>query len=170
MSEVSLNETGLSEFMKTNPDGTLEDIARQYQTSLLDVVDALPSRTLVGGEKFDAVWDELTTWGPLTTLVHNHDVILEFHGELPSGFHRHGYFNLRGKNGLSGHIKAENVRHIALIERPFMGMATASIVFFNEQKQAMFKVFLGRDSHRQLLPEQVEAFRRLGAGLASGAK
>lgn len=165
MSEVTLNE-----FMKTNPDGTLEDIARQYQTSLLDVVDSLPTRTIAAGDKFDTVWDAMTACGPVTTLIHNHDVILEFHGELPSGFHRHGYYNLRGKSGLSGHIKAENIRHIALIERPFMGMATASIVFFNEQKQAMFKVFLGRDSHRQLLPEQVEAFRRLAADLASNAQ
>ena len=35
--------------------------------------------------------------GNVTTLVHTQDVILEFSGELPSGFHRHGYFNLRGK-------------------------------------------------------------------------
>ncbi len=30
---------------------------------------------------------------------------------------------------MSGHIKAENCTHIALIERKFMGMDTASILF-----------------------------------------
>lgn len=58
MSEVTLNE-----FMKTNPDGTLEDIARQYQTSLLDVVDSLPTRTIAAGDKFDTVWDAMTAQG-----------------------------------------------------------------------------------------------------------
>lgn len=166
MTDIALQMT-LSEFMQTNPDGTLEDVAKKYNVSLLEVVAALPVHTITRGEQFDTVWDEVTTWGTVTTLVHNADVILEFQGELPSGFHRHGYYNLRGKNGLSGHIKAENCRHIALIERDFMGMATASIVFFNEQKNAMFKIFLGRDSHRQLLADQVTAFRQLADKLKS---
>lgn len=42
-----------------------------------------------------------------------------------------------------------------------MGMDTASVVFFNASGAAMFKIFLGRDSHRQLLSAQVEAFRAL---------
>lgn len=115
--------------LKTEPDGTLEAIAEQYNTTLLEVVKNLPSPTVVSGDKFDTVWDTVCEWGNVTTLVHTTDVILEFSGELPSGFHRHGYFNLRGKHGMSGHIKAENCTHIALIERKFMGMDTASILF-----------------------------------------
>ncbi|MCV5231375.1 heme utilization cystosolic carrier protein HutX, partial [Escherichia coli] len=86
-----------------------------------------------------------------------------------SGFHRHGYFNLRGKHGMSGHIKAENCTHIALIERKFMGMDTASILFFNKEGSAMLKIFLGRDDHRQLLNEQVSAFHTLAASLKEHA-
>ena len=52
-----------------------------------------------------------------------------------------------------------------MIERKFMGMDTASILFFNQQGVAMFKVFLGRDEHRQLLPEQLSAFRQLAQQL-----
>lgn len=160
MSHVSLRE-----FMKTEPDGTLEAIASQYGVTLLEVVENLPSHTLVSGDKFDAVWDSVCQWGNVTTLVHTADVILEFTGELPSGFHRHGYFNLRGKKGMTGHIKAENCTHIALVERKFMAMDTASILFFNAAGSAMFKIFLGRDDHRQLLTAQVEAFRTLGQTL-----
>lgn len=160
MSHVSLRE-----FMKTEPDGTLEAIAAQYGVTLLEVVENLPSHTLVSGDKFDAVWDSVCQWGNVTTLVHTADVILEFTGELPSGFHRHGYFNLRGKKGMTGHIKAENCTHIALVERKFMAMDTASILFFNAAGSAMFKIFLGRDDHRQLLAAQVEAFRALGQTL-----
>lgn len=160
MSNVSLHD-----FLKTEPDGTLEAIAGQYDTTLLEVVKNLPSHTLVAGDKFDTVWDTVAEWGKVTTLVHTADVILEFTGELPSGFHRHGYFNLRGKKGMTGHIKAENCTHIALVERKFMAMDTASILFFNAAGSAMFKIFLGRDDHRQLLSEQVDAFRTLAAVL-----
>ena len=79
------------------------------------------------------------------------------------------YFNLRGKKGMTGHIKAENCTHIALIERKFMGMDTASILFFNQAGSAMFKIFLGRDEHRQLLAEQVSAFHTLSSSLKEHA-
>ena len=164
MSNVSLHD-----FLKTEPDGTLEAIASQYNTTLLEVVKNLPSHTLAAGDKFDTVWDTVAEWGKVTTLVHTADVILEFTGELPSGFHRHGYFNLRGKKGMTGHIKAENCTHIALVERKFMAMDTASILFFNAAGSAMFKIFLGRDDHRQLLSEQVDAFRTLAAVLKGEA-
>ncbi|PWC23715.1 heme utilization cystosolic carrier protein HutX [Brenneria nigrifluens DSM 30175 = ATCC 13028] len=157
----------LYELLATEPDGTLEDIAAQYDTSLFDVVKALPEvqRTLVAGERFDQVWEAIAGWGEVTLISHTADAILEFKSELPSGAHRHGYFNLRGRNGLSGHIRAVNCRHIAFIERKFMAMDTASVVFFNAAGAAMFKIFLGRDSHRQLLTTQVEAFRTLALEL-----
>ena len=160
-----MSNVSLQDFLKTEPDGTLEAIAGQYNTTLLEVVKNLPSHTLVAGNKFDTVWDTVCEWGKVTTLVHSADVILEFTGELPSGFHRHGYFNLRGKKGMTGHIKAENCTHIALVERKFMAMDTASILFFNAAGNAMFKIFLGRDDHRQLLAEQVDAFRTLATVL-----
>ncbi|EJF7711057.1 MULTISPECIES: heme utilization cystosolic carrier protein HutX [Providencia] len=156
-----MSNVALADFLKTEPDGTLETIAKQYDTTLLDVVRHLPDMALTIGKHFDLIWDAVHTWGNVTTLVHTQDVILEFSGELPSGFHRHGYFNLRGKKGMAGHIKAENCTYIALIERKFMGMDTASILFFNQSGDAMFKIFLGRDEHRQLLQEQLEAFRLL---------
>ena len=155
----------LQQFLMTEPDGTLETIATQFETTLLEVVRHLPSRSLMSGEQFDIVWDNVMKWGNVTTLVHTQDVILEFSGELPSGFHRHGYFNLRGKKGMTGHIKAENCQYIAMIERKFMSMDTASILFFNQEGVAMFKIFLGRDEHRQLLPEQLSAFRQLAQQL-----
>lgn len=164
-----MSHVSLQEFMQTGPDGTLEAIAAQYGVTLLEVVKHVPQHALAAGEKFDTVWDAVCEWGSVTTLVHTADVILEFSGSLPSGFHRHGYFNLRGKQGLSGHIKAENCAHIALVERKFMGMDTASIIFFNPAGEAMFKIFIGRDEHRQLLAEQLDAFRTLAAALKAGS-
>lgn len=93
----------------------------------------------------------------MTLISHTPDAILEFKSVLPTGTHRHGYLNLRGRNGLSGHIRATHCQQIALIERKFMGMDTASVVFFNASGDAMFKIFLGRDDHRQLLAHELRA-------------
>ncbi|AAM84134.1 heme utilization cystosolic carrier protein HutX [Yersinia pestis] len=161
----SMNRSPLAEFLATQPDGTLEQIAQDYQVSVLDVVRALPERVLVGAEHFDRIWDSMTEWGDVTTLVHTADVILEHKGPLPSGTHRHGYFNLRSKQGLSGHIRAQNCQAIALLERPFMGMATASVQFFNQQGEVMFKVYVGRDEHRQLRADGLAAFHQLAQQL-----
>lgn len=160
-----MSQDSLSDYLQTAPEGTLEAIAQQYHTTLLDVVQHLPAVTLSTGDRFDLVWDSVCQWGEVTTLVHTPDVILEFSGHLPSGSHRHGYFNLRGKQGMSGHIKAENCQYIALIERKFMSMDTASILFFNRDGGAMLKIFLGRDEHRQLRREQLDAFHTLAAFL-----
>ncbi|NIF33533.1 heme utilization cystosolic carrier protein HutX [Enterobacter sp. Cy-643] len=160
-----MTSVSLADYLKTQPDGTLESIAAQYNVTLLDVVSQLPAQALVSGEQFDTVWDTVVEWGCVTTLVHTPDVIIEFSGELPSGFHRHGYFNLRGKKGMTGHIKAANCTHIALVERKFMGMDTASILFFNQAGSAMLKIFIGRDDHRQLLADQLAAFRALAEKL-----
>lgn len=164
-----MNKPLLGEYLAGQPDGTLEQIAQEYQVSLLDVVSALPNRTIVSAEYFDTVWDTMTEWGELTTLVHTADVILEFHGLLPSGFHRHGFYNLRTKQGMSGHIRAQNCQSIALVERPFMGMETASVQFFNQQGSAMLKVFVGRDDHRQLRADALAAFRELAKQLKENA-
>ncbi|AXF74904.1 heme utilization cystosolic carrier protein HutX [Erwinia tracheiphila] len=160
----------LSELMQTHPDGMLEEIAGRYKVSLLAVIEALPAKTLIDGGHFDAVWENITGWGAVTTLVNNQDIILELHGSLPPGHHSHGYFNLHGKDGLSGHIRASHCRHIAFVERPFMGMATASVLFLNAQGQAMLKIFVGRDSHRQLLADQLAAFHQLAESLSKGDK
>lgn len=159
------NKLPLAEFLATQPDGTLEQIAQDYQVSPLDVVRALPERILAGAEQFDRVWDSMTEWGDVTTLVHTADIILEHKGPLPSGFHRHGYFNLHDKQGLSGHIRAQNCQAIALLERPFMGMATASVQFFNQRGEVMLKVYVGRDEHRQLRADGLAAFHQLAQQL-----
>lgn len=158
-----MTQTTLRDLLATAPDGTLEAIAEQFQVSLFTVVEAMPEhqRTLVAGTQFDRVWDTLTTWGEVTLISHTADAILEFKSVLPTGTHRHGYFNLRGKNGVSGHIRATHCQQIAFIERKFMGMDTASVVFFNTSGEAMFKIFLSRDEHRQLLTQQVDAFHQL---------
>lgn len=161
MTEQSNNQMKLIDFMQTNPEGTLEKIAQDYQVSLSEVIQALPNVKLADGNQFDTIWQEVETWGEITFLIHTKDIIAEFSGELPSGSHRAGYFNLKHKQGLSGHIKAEHCQQIAFIERNFMKMSTASIIFLNKHGEAMFKIFVGRDSHHQLKADQLDKFKVL---------
>ncbi|RKS87742.1 heme utilization protein HuvX [Orbus hercynius] len=156
-----MSKLTLTELMATNPDGALEKIAAEYQVSLLTVIQALPHCRLLAGQHFDQVCQAVEQWGNVTILVNTPDIIFEFYGNLPSGKHGHGYYNLQGKQGFSGHISAQRCQHIAFIERKFMGVDTASILFLNDAGQAMFKIFVGRDEQRNLQAEQLSAFRQL---------
>ncbi|MGS0726795.1 ChuX/HutX family heme-like substrate-binding protein, partial [Shewanella sp. 0m-11] len=50
---------------------------------------------------------------------------------------------------------------IALISKPFRGTESHSINFFGAQGEVVFKVYLGRDKKRVLLPDQVARFIEL---------
>lgn len=153
-----MSKQALKDFLATEPDGTLEQVSEEYSASLYEVISLLPHSTVISGQHFDDVWNEVTQWGDIVLLTHSHDAILEHSGELPKGTHKHGYFNLHKTNGLSGHIKADHCTHIALVKRKFMGTDTASIIFLNQTGSAMFKIFLGRDKDRQLQTSQLERF------------
>jgi hypothetical protein len=153
----------LSERLATNPDGILEEIARTYGVSTLDVVRALPEahRALVSGERFEEVMTAVSAWGPILFIVHTPDIVLECEGPLPPGTFGRGYFNLHGESPLGGHIRAGRCAEIAFVSRPFMGRTSCSIQFFNTDGEAMFKIFVRRDAARNLIAEQVEAFEQL---------
>ncbi|BCL74991.1 hypothetical protein JHS3_07270 [Jeongeupia sp. HS-3] len=161
--------TPLAERLALDADGILENLAREYGVSLLDVVTAMPeatpeaSRTLLPGERFAEVMADISDWGDVTVLTHSADAILEFHGRVPVGRSAHGFFNLRGGGALSGHIRTDRCKTIALVERPFMGLATASVIFFNPEGAAMYKVFVHRNKDKSLDAEQLLRFRALAA-------
>ena len=151
------------------PDGVLEAMAQNSGASLLQVMQRLPGQgvKLLPAEKFDDVWNELRGWGEVLFIVHTEDIVLECVGTLPEGSHGHGYFNIHGDSPIGGHIKAANCEAIALVDRPFHGKRSCSIQFLNTSGNAMFKVFVRRDSERQLLTEQLGKFEALSnQGLA----
>jgi putative heme utilization carrier protein HutX len=159
----------LDDRLKQNADGILEQIARDYAVSTFEVVRALPAelRTIVPGDKFEAVLTELTTWGEVLFIVHTADIVLECAGNIPAGNFGRGYFNLHGDSPIGGHIKADNCAHVAFVSRPFMGRPSRSLQFFNRSGEAMFKVFVRRDKDRNLLPGQVALFDELASRMAT---
>ncbi|HXF53968.1 MAG TPA: heme utilization cystosolic carrier protein HutX [Hyphomicrobiaceae bacterium] len=161
----------LNERLAGNPDGILEQIAREYGVSTLEVVRQLPpeNRTIVAGNLIIEIMQEVTTWGDILFIVHTADIVLECKGPLPPGTLGHGYFNLHGESPIAGHIRAENCQAIAFVSRPFMARPSRSLQFFNQAGEAMFKIFVRRDQARNLIAEQVERFDRLRNRLQSEA-
>jgi heme iron utilization protein len=171
MSGTVVERPALAERLRQNPDGVLEQIARDYAVSTFDVLLALPDehRTILPGSRFEGLLEAVTEWGEVLFIVHTPDIVLECAGKIPPGTFGRGYFNLHGDSPIGGHIKAENCKHIAFVSRPFMGRPSRSLQFFNAAGEAMFKIFVRRDKERNLLPEQVERFDALRARMLSSA-
>lgn len=159
----------LTERLAQSADGILEQIARDYAVSTFEVVRALPAehRTIVPGSSLQGILQSMTDWGEVLFIVHTPDIVLECAGKVPPGSFARGYFNLHGDSPIGGHIKADNCAHIAFVTRPFMGRPSCSLQFFNGAGEAMFKVFVRRDSERNLIAEQVQRFDALRQELAA---
>lgn len=168
MTVESIQETEretLSARLAHNPDGVLEQIAREYDVSTLEVVRNLPPahRTILEGSHFADILQDVTAWGEILFIVHTPDIVLECKGTLPPGSYGRGYYNIHGDSPIGGHVRAENCEKIAFVARPFMGRESRSLQFFNAAGEAMFKIFVVRDANRELVPEQVEKFDTLRA-------
>jgi putative heme utilization carrier protein HutX len=139
-------------------------IAEQLNLTEGEVVLALPKAmvTAIAGVDAEAILQQLSDWGPVTTIVHSQGSIFEVKASFPKGKSAHGYYNLMGKEGqLHGHLQLDKVAHIALVSKPFNGKESHFIGFFTAAGDGIFKVYLGRDAKRQLIPEQVEKFQKL---------
>jgi putative heme utilization carrier protein HutX len=153
------------------PDGVLEAVVAAHGVPLQSVIECLPADkwTRISGEHFVDVMQDISNWGGTTFIVHTKDVIAEFEGPLPSGTSGHGFYNLKGGGGLSGHLRATNCSAIIFLRRLFMGVETQSVQFFNADGEAMFKIFVGRDENRQLKADQIKRFAALEARFPAAA-
>lgn len=174
-SRESLNDSqrqALRERLARNPAIILEMLAESSQCPLQEVLDCLPeaTRQRTGGERFVEIMQAIAAWKtPVTLVVHSADLILEVTAPLPSGYAGHGFYNLKDEGGAHGHLRPQNCGAIYLVERPFMGKPTASLVFLNKAGDTMLKIFAGRDDAGLLLAAQVEAMRGLFAAQACAA-
>ena len=149
----------------------LEQIAREYGVSTLEVVRNLPAEqgTVVSGEAFADIMQDITTWGEILFLIHNGDIVLECTGALPAGTFGHGYFNIHGDSPIGGHIKADNCKAIAFVARGAKRISM-SVQFYNAAGDAMFKIFVRRDDQRELIADQVQRFEALRARMAPASQ
>ncbi|MFA0087764.1 HuvX protein [Vibrio sp. 10N.286.49.C2] len=139
-------------------------IALQLEVSECDVVCAFPADMVAisDGSMAQEILESLTTWGPVTTIVHSFGSIFEVKAPFPKGKVARGYYNLMGKEGeLHGHLKLDLIVKVALVSKPFMGNESHYFGFFDEQGNNVFKIYLGRDKKRQLLSDQVIRFKEM---------
>lgn len=151
------------QMLAEKPDAMVESVAKKAGVSTRAVLELTPAegRTLISAERFEALWQELATWGTVLFLVHTPDVVLECEGSLPVGSFGHGYYNIHGDSPIGGHIKASNCAAIYVVDRQLPSRRVCSVQFFNGAGDVMFKVFVRRDAQRALLPDQLEKFEAL---------
>ncbi|MFA6267734.1 MAG: heme utilization cystosolic carrier protein HutX [Pseudolabrys sp.] len=154
--------------LEAEPGVVIETFAKDNGATCQAVVEAMPA-SMVRFAKGDfgttapfvAVMADVANWGDVTFIVHTDDGIFEIGGPIPPGSEARNYYNLSGSKGLHGHLRAERCAGICFMERPFFGRLSASILLFNRDGGIMFKIFVGRDDKRELLADQLAAFRRL---------
>ena len=152
------------EILEKDPSLLPSDIAKQLNLSEFEVVKSLPETmvTLIAGVKAQEILEGLVGFGDVTTIVHSFGSIFEVKAPFPKGKIAHGYYNLMGREGqLHGHLKLDLMHDIALVSKPFRDSESHYFGFFNEDGHSIFKIYLGRDKKRQLLPEQVSVFNVL---------
>ena len=149
------------------PDGVLEAAAARHGVSLLDATRCLPEAlwAATAGAHFVEAIEDIASWGDVIIIIHTRDAIFEVEGPMPKGTLGQGFYNLKGGQALSGHLRPERCTDIVFLSRPFMGTPTRSVQFFNAAGEAIFKIFVGRDAARQLKPDQMERFEQLARRL-----
>ncbi|OIN28985.1 heme utilization cystosolic carrier protein HutX [Vibrio barjaei] len=160
----------VAEILEQEPSLLPAAIAEKLHVTECDVVCALPDEmvAIAEGSVAQELLESLTTWGPVTTIVHSFGSIFEVKAPFPKGKVARGYYNLMGKEGeLHGHLKLDLITKVALVSKPFMGSESHYFGFFDETGHNVFKVYLGRDKKRVLFPEQVEQFNTLKQRLSS---
>lgn len=159
----------LVRLLADNPGAIVEEVAKSENVTTREVVEALPEqmRKFAPGSAFIDVMKDIGDWGDVTLIVHTDDGIMEVGGPIPAGEVGRGYYNVPGSKGFHGHLRHERCAGVAFVERPFMGRASASVLFLNVDGGIMFKVFVGRDEKRELKTDQLAKFRALADRLCN---
>lgn len=137
-------------------------IAEECGITEQQAAHALPSqmRAFCGGDKFNAVWQGLTTWPGATFIMRHGGSVVEIKGRIPAGKDGGGYFNLEHGAPLGGHIRSSEVAEICFLSLPFMGLESHSVQFFDAAGAVLFSVYVGREN-RVLIPEALEGFQAM---------
>lgn len=165
---TSLKEQ-VAELLAANPHLHTTDLAKQLNVGEGAIIKALPNNlvTLLPQDQVQPLLDQLPSWGSVTTIIEKAGSLWEVKAPFPAGTHARGYFNLNmGHTAnpelqLQGHLLTESFTQVALVAKPFRGKESYAIVFLLANDEVAFKVYLGRDAERNLLPEQVARFKEL---------
>jgi putative heme utilization carrier protein HutX len=150
----------LTERLTRPHQGTLETLAEKYAFSLYEATGCLAEgqRRHFDGDQMVSVLETISEWGEVLLLINNKDGVFECKGTIPKGTVGRGYYNLGSGSPISGHLCHDKCQGIYCLRRSFKKKETCSVQFFNQEGEAMFKIFLGRDAQGGILPEQLTQF------------
>lgn len=154
--------------IEEEPNLMLGELARQLGVSEGAVASALSEdmRRFAPAERFEEIWDAMTGWEKVTFIVAAENAIVEVRGKLPKGRFGHGFFNLMDKNNpLGGHLRADQLRSVCFLSKPFFGLESHSVQFYDGEGRQMFAVHVGREG-RELIGSVREAFFELRDAMA----
>jgi len=148
---------------REDPNFMLHEMASQLGVSEGAIAAALPEDmcTVVAGGVFEEIWEAMTAWEKMTLVVPNPGGIFEIKGRLPNGRHGNGFFNI-GEPGhpIGGHLRSERIMAIAFLSKPFMGMESHSVRFYDTDGSLIMAVYAGREG-RAVIPAVRESFKSL---------
>ncbi|MBE2895669.1 heme utilization cystosolic carrier protein HutX [Pasteurellaceae bacterium HPA106] len=158
----------VAQLLAQTPEMNTLDLATKLAVGEGNVILALPEKwvTVLPGEQCETLLEHLTQWGNLVTIIEKEGSIFEVKQPFPHGRSGYGYYNLNMHGGAStgtlyGHLKLSQVDKIALVSKPLRGKESYAFAFITKCGQVMFKIYLGRDEKRALIPEQVTKFKQL---------
>jgi hypothetical protein len=146
-----------------DPNVMLDKLARRFGISEGAVAAALDADmcTLAPPHAFERIWDTMSQWRKVTFIAVAPGAIAEISGRLPRGKSGYGFFNF-GEAGcpLAGHVRVDDLNQVCLVSKPFMGLESHSVRFYNQDGDLMFAVYVGRNG-KSLIPSVREGFLNL---------
>ena len=120
----------------------------------------------LGRDQILPLLQALPGWGNTTTIVFSRGCVFEYKGCFPAGQLVEGYYNLgESTAGFHGHLRLDALAQVKFQDKPHRGRASYALVFQDEPGSTVFKLFLGRGNDGEVLPQQLEEFRRIRATL-----
>jgi putative heme iron utilization protein len=121
-------------------------VATTLGTTEAAVLAGVAARTgaATDGAAFVRVWESLRTWREAVTIVMKGGHVLEVHGRVNEGVPstQSRYFNLKGHDGVSGHLRPDLVAGIYAVTLPGRNGPEYGIAFADGAGSVAFAVYL----------------------------
>jgi len=151
----------IEELLVENPEISTIDIAKQLDKSEYEILQNIDQdiAKAIDAKNFDAIIEDIATWGKILMIKITPSFVIEIKDTMPTGTYGHGYYNFDStESTISGHLKVSDIDKIIFVSKKHRGMISHSVVFYDQNGEHIFKVFLTRDENREILSEQLDKF------------
>lgn len=154
----------IEKILNENTNITPLEIAKKLNISEYQILQNINNdiAKAVDVSKFDEIIQDISTWGKILMIKITPSFVIEIKDNMPIGTYGHGYYNFDSKNSsISGHLKVDDIDKIIFETKNHRGIVSYSIVFYNQEGEHIFKIFVARDKNKELCKEQLEKFMAL---------